>query len=70
MSDRRFRYKVTHVFPSMEGRLEVGDVLVDEWRGKSYTQQLENKGVVNPGWSAELVEEYPGGAKALAEARA
>ena len=54
---RFYRYKVTHVWGCMEGRLEVGATLIDRWNDKSHTWQIFDGGVgeVTGSFSGELV---------------
>lgn len=61
-SPRIWRYEVTRVWGSMEGRLEVGAVVLDKWKGRGeqpwnlYDTKDMAKGPVG-GWSARLLGE-------------
>lgn len=56
---RYFRYEVTHVFGSMEGRLEVGSTLIHTWHGKSHTWRVFDLNAVKAkgGYSGKLLGE-------------
>ena len=43
---KMYRYEVKEVHSGGEGHVEVGQVMVDYWHGKSHTYRVENGGVV------------------------
>ena len=59
---RLWRYEVTEVLGSMVGKLEVGAVIIDRWKGRGeqhwnlhHIPTMEWTG----GWSARLIGEAP-----------
>lgn len=59
---RLWRYEVTEVRGSMVGRLEVGAVVVDRWKGRGEQHwNLFHLPTMKPtgGWSARLLGEAP-----------
>ncbi len=54
---RLFRYKVAEVYEGAEGRLEVGQTLIDSWHGKSHSYQVESNGDVSPYCYVTLIGE-------------
>lgn len=57
---RIWRYEVTEVWGSMVGRLEVGAVILDKWKGRGeqiWTTFDMKKAKSSGGWAAKLLGE-------------
>lgn len=54
---RFYRYRIAEVYEGAEGKIEIGQTLIDTWHGKSYTYQLERRGEIVPWCHVKLIGE-------------
>lgn len=57
---QRWRYQVTDVWGDMVGRIEVGSVVVDGWRGDTTQWEVECRGEITGGWAGLALNESTG----------